>query len=49
MIAQLNDIPDATKNQIASILETRSGRESQRKGKKYQRKIDDTRSIDSSN
>jgi len=48
-IAQLNDIPDTTKKQIASILETRSGQESQRKRKKSRRQIDDTRSIDSSN
>merc|ERR1712141_910973 len=49
VIAQLNDIQDTTKKEIASILETRSMKDSKRKGRKFRRKINDTSAIDSSN
>ena len=50
MIAQLNDIQDTTKKEIASILETRSIQGPERNGKKRRRrrKVNDTSSIDSS-
>ena len=48
VIAQLNDIPDTTKKEIASILETRSIQGPERNGKKRRRKVNDTSSIDSS-